>query len=158
MEPTVIRGTFEKAIDIAAHDSAFQLRPESLVVLHQLLNEIGNEPVSQPLGEPEEHTNANYIQVIKPGSRGLSLEHNNEEFYVDDVIYTPTGLRYKGRRPQQNGYKFDSVVITMPVQAIRPIPDVSETAYYNLETAEIVDEVPLSSATGGGDYDEFAFE
>lgn len=139
LEPHVLRGTFEKALDIAEHDALFALQPNTMGVLQTLLDELETEPVVQAVGADMASSGSdNHVSVIMPGSIGLSLEHNNEEYAVDAIVYTPSGLRYRGRRKCQEGEKFETVVITIPVTAIQPIPDVSEMGRYDLETGEVM--------------------
>jgi hypothetical protein len=61
------------------------------------------------LGEPPEiitigatpapaETTGHLVRVILPGSKGLNLRSNNEEFVVENVFYSPhyNGLAYRG--------------------------------------------------------------
>lgn len=143
LEPDVLFGTFEKALEIAQNDPAFSLQPATMRLLETMLCELQVEPSVQTVqGTIPEAQSDNLVPVIMPGSIGLSLEHNNEEFRVENIVFTPSGLRYRGRRAGQMRAKFDDVMITMPVAAIQAIPDVSETGFYDLETGEIVPSTP----------------
>ena len=72
--------------------------------------------------------------VILPGSKGLCLKHQNEEFMVESVFYTPQGLRYRGYHLSNNDPNVKEVV---PLENLVEIPGESQLGYYNLETGEI---------------------
>jgi DEAD/DEAH box helicase domain-containing protein len=145
MDSEVLRGTFEKALDIACHDSRFQLNSASMGALKTIVADLESEPEFQVAdGEEIVDHSGNLVPIIMPGSIGLSLEHNNEEFRIEDVFNAPSGLRYRGRRSSQESRQFNNVVITMPVDAIVAVPDVSQLGFYNVETGE---KIPASSGS-----------
>ena len=68
-----------------------------------------------------------------PNSRGLLLTRNNEEFLVERIFYTPTGLRYEGK-----GMLFDPTAALTPlVEHVAEVPGESRIGYYNLITGKI---------------------
>lgn len=159
MDSVILKGTFEKAIDIAQHDSRFTLNAASMRALESILKELERKPELHAIGGDETiNVSGNLVPIIMPGSIGLSLEHNNEEFKVEGVLYTPTGLRYRGRRTRQESQQFDDVLITMPAQSIVPIPDVSQSGYYDLNTGEVCPNVMSSNADSSDDFEILAFE
>lgn len=158
MNPEILRGTIDKALDIARHESRYTLNSDSLAVLENIHHELESEPRVQNIDHSEPMLNSeNSVLVIMPGSIGLSLEHNNQEFKVEGVIYTPSGLRYRGRRSSQTSRDFEDIVITMPVNAIECIPDVSQRGYYEFNTGEIIPVDPARNNLND-DYEILTFE
>lgn len=158
MHPEILRGTIDKALDIARHESRYTLNTDSWAALETLHHELEGEPRVQNTGRSEPVPSSDdSVLVIMPNSIGLSLEHNNEEFKVEAVVYTPSGLRYRGRRSSQESRRFEDVIITMPVDAIECIPDVSRRGYYDFNTGEIT---PVDPATDDLDdeYEILTFE
>ena len=76
--------------------------------------------------------------VILPGSVGLYLDYENEEYQVDAVYFTPKGLMYKGSRLSKRGERFEKVVMSAPsVDKILPVEGRSKCGYYDYDTGEI---------------------
>lgn len=158
MDSDILRGTFEKALDIACYDPRFQLNSASMGALEAIVADLVSDPEYQIVdGEEIVDHSGHLVPIIMPGSIGLSLEHNNEEFRVEDIFNAPSGLRYRGRRSSQESRHFDSVVITMPIDAIVAVPDVSQLGFYNVETGEKIPAgVELTSSND--DFEILAFE
>ena len=143
MEPQILRGVLDKAVEIAANDSAFALTPVTMSVLQLLRESVQRDPVQETLAEESPISLENVAVVILPGSIGLYPDYRNEEFRVDDVVYTPKGLIYKGKRLSQQGARFEGVTVTAPVDKIVTIPGRSELGDYDYESGEIL---PLSGS------------
>lgn len=159
LEPGILQGTLEKAIDIGQHDQTYALNPQSLQALEIILGELDGDPQIETIGGSEAAIVASdHVTVIKPGSVGLSLEHNNEEFKVEGIVYTPSGLRYRGRRASQETGRFEDAAITMPATAIVPIPDVSILGAYDMNTGEVHPFPGASSSGGNGNVEILAFD
>ncbi len=144
MEPDILRGVLEKAVDIAQHDDTFEVDQETIDVLDALLKSASESPEEEHINEDDSLSPENSRVVIMPGSIGLYPDYNNEEFHVDDVKYTPKGLFYKGKRLSQQGARFEEVTIMVPVDRIIAIDGRSEFGYYDLDTGEIT---PCGSAS-----------
>ena len=88
---------------------------------------------------PADLTNS-AVKVVLPGSKGLNLRNNNEEFFVEDVFYSPhyKGLAYRG----QNGYgkkeANHDVKTIVALESLIEIPGESKMGLYNLEYGEVV--------------------
>lgn len=83
-----------------------------------------------------------YERVILPGSKGLNIKRNNEEFEVDAVLFNPSfgSLCYRGTHtsiPDEKGK------ITIPIKALIEIPGESKIGFYNYDTEEIETEPHL---------------
>ena len=79
-----------------------------------------------------------YTRVLNRGGRGVDLTRGNEDFVVEDVFFSPTGLRYRGRHPSDTD---PTVTVTMPVTAIVPTPG-EPMALYDAETGQLI---PIST-------------
>jgi DEAD/DEAH box helicase domain-containing protein len=79
---------------------------------------------------------ASYETVILPGSRGLNITRNNEEFEVEAVFFSPLiqGLSYRGRHVSTTG---ESVTETVSIKSLAVIPGESRTGHYNYATGEL---------------------
>lgn len=78
-------------------------------------------------------SNERYVKIIKPGSVGIRID-DNEEVKVLKVFYSPKGLMYE--------IKSSDLQVTptkIPAGYVQPLEGESEMAYYDLESAEIVD-------------------
>jgi DEAD/DEAH box helicase domain-containing protein len=76
------------------------------------------------------------IKVIMPGSRGINIRRNNEEFEVTRVFFSPTlqAVAYRGRHL---GTSHDDVVEIVPVNNLEPTPGESVAGYYDPETGDL---------------------
>ena len=83
-------------------------------------------------------------EVILPGSVGLDISQNNEEFAVEDVFYNPQlmGLAYRGRHASERGRRWSEATVIVPARNILEIPGVSRTGYYNFETGQVEPKAP----------------
>jgi DEAD/DEAH box helicase domain-containing protein len=138
MEPEILRGVLEKALDVAQHDDTFEVDQETVDVLDALLKSAAESPEEVHISEDDNLPPENSRVVIMPGSVGLYPDYNNEEFRVDDVKYTPKGLIYKGKRLSQQGARFEEITVTVPVDRIVAIEGRSEFGCYDLDTGEII--------------------
>jgi DEAD/DEAH box helicase domain-containing protein len=138
LDEGVLEGVLALAIDLSLLPGQLQLDQESKHVLSELLdsakcamNEYFLESDGQLVSQP------NKVRVIKPGSRGLWVKGNNEEFKVERVGPHPSypGLCYFGwvvgdkRRP--------SDIRIIPMQDLAEIPGESELATYNYLTGKL---------------------
>jgi DEAD/DEAH box helicase domain-containing protein len=76
-------------------------------------------------------------RIILPGSKGLNINRNNEEFEVEDVFFNPSmgGLSYRGRYSSD---KETTGKIIIPLKSLIEIPGESKIGLYNYDTGEIV--------------------
>jgi len=82
--------------------------------------------------------NNNFQKIIMPGSKGLDIRNDNQEFEVENVFYHPKeGLVYTGRHPWQKTKDFEDAKIRIPFNSLRKIPGVSKMGLYDYNTGEI---------------------
>ena len=77
--------------------------------------------------------------MILPGSIGLDVYRNNEEFSVEAVYFHPgiSGLAYRGRRQSNADPEAKDII---PIAHLVEIPGESRLGTYSLETGELVPE------------------
>jgi DEAD/DEAH box helicase domain-containing protein len=87
-------------------------------------------------GEGIAEVPASLVQVILPGSRGVNVRRNNEEFEVEHVFFSPQigGLAYRGRYASTTG---DTAKDIIPIDFLAEVPGESKIGQYNLNTGEI---------------------
>jgi DEAD/DEAH box helicase domain-containing protein len=89
----------------------------------------------------EAHLTPEHMErVILPGSVGLNISRENEEFLIDDIILHRdlNRLMYKGKHlSQQQARSHRGVVVTVPVQQIQAIPGESQIGFYNYTTGQV---------------------
>ena len=137
MEPNVLQLVLEKALDIALNNESFDVDDVVIEAIRNMLELSYTSPKIEIFEDESVVKPQNVVSVIMPGSIGLYSDYNNEEFEVENIVYTPQGLKYKGRRLEQKGERYENVNIYVPVERIVAIPGRSELGYYYLETGEI---------------------
>ena len=76
------------------------------------------------------------IRVIMPGSRGINLRRNNEEFEVTRIFFSPAlqAVAYRGRHL---GTSIEDVAEIVAVDWVEPTPGESVIGYYDPETGDL---------------------
>lgn len=84
---------------------------------------------------------SNLVKVLKPGTKGLNITKNNEEFFIEKVFYSPTlgGIAYRGKHISESNARYETVSISIPSKSLIEIPGESQFCLYDLETGEIKD-------------------
>jgi DEAD/DEAH box helicase domain-containing protein len=83
--------------------------------------------------------NERFVKVIKPGSKGLDIKKDNEEFFVEAVFYSPVmqGIGYRGKHNSDGRAERAGVAISIPYESLAEIPGESQLALYDLENGEL---------------------
>lgn len=149
LEYDVIEKAFTYAIDIAENDARFNSFQDEISTLKNIKMELNNPGEDVLLANQDDlQADDNHTKVILPQSVGLDIKSGrNEEFFVEDIFYSPTyGLSYKGRhlsettkRMTTETWKASIPVIILPATALQEIPGESQIGLYNLETGEITE-------------------
>jgi DEAD/DEAH box helicase domain-containing protein len=79
------------------------------------------------------------VEVVMPGSKGLDIRRNNEEFTVDKVFYSPSfgGIAYRGKHVSVQEVE---VIEIIPLDSLIPIPGESKVGKYNPDTGDLVED------------------
>lgn len=149
VESEVLREVLRMAVEIAQTSDMFELNSESISALNELAEDSLQEPKRME-SSVAITVDSQYGVIIKPGSYGVDLNKDNEEFWVDGVFFSPQfgELAYRGKhitekkKAEQENWRHGATSITVPVKSIQVLDGVSLVAYYNYETGEILDSIP----------------
>ncbi len=142
-------GTLKKVLEITLEmiktDAAPELSEASLEALNSLyecsqMTQISFDCHVEEISEADGDTNL--VKVILPGSKGLDIKKDNEEFSVEEIFYTPRGLRYRGKHLSDTR---GGAIISIPCDSLVEIPGESLMGYYNLDAGEVVENVDVMS-------------
>lgn len=145
MEENVLRAVLGLAVEIAETSDMFGLNAESIQVLREIIEDSQQEP-KRLAANAAITVDSQFGVIIKPGSYGIDVKKDNEEFLVEGVFFSPQHgeLAYRGkhsseknRAEQENKWHGQATVI-VPVKVIQPLDGITEVAYYNYETGEIL--------------------
>ena len=146
LETSVLNNIVDKleaVIDLSKKDGTVEKGSATLLALEQILNSLSRPYVDFSFDSETElpSDTDHYVQIIKPGSKGINVKKDNEEFYIDGVFFSPVfnKLAYRGKHISENGQRFDDAVISIPIDFLIEIPGESEVGRYNLGTGEIID-------------------
>jgi DEAD/DEAH box helicase domain-containing protein len=148
LEADLLGDLLTTALELCHEDEESPERLAALPVLRDMV-----DALDEPEGErwwtaaTQPVAGANLVPVILPGSLGLQLLHDNREFHVQAVFFSPHGLKYRGTNSATRRGATDVV----PLDQLVPLEGVSEMGFYDLETGEIVagepDDAPEPVAT-----------
>lgn len=146
MEDGVLRQVLKTCLDLAEIEEAMKQSSESITGLEEIRKCLDNPGVSLvlvggQLAQPQ--AAGSRVQVILPGSKGLSTHRNNEEFEVQKAQFHPSvnGLAYRGKYITTTE---ENVVEFLPITALVPVPGESRLGYYDYDLGEILEQ------SGGG--------
>ena len=93
-----------------------------------------------PIGatpHPKE-TAGRLVMVILPGSKGLNLRSNNEEFFMENVFYSPNywGTAYGGHGCEETAGPNRDVKTILALDSLVEIPGESKAGWYDPEYGE----------------------
>jgi len=137
LEGNVIKKVLDQTMMLLNNQEVEGVAPDALTALGEIASCFEDEP-SEFLftGETAAETPASFVEIILPGSRGVNVRRNNEEFEVEDVFFSPqiSGLAYRGRYLSTTG---DTVKDIVAIDSIAQVPGESRIGQYNLNTGEI---------------------
>lgn len=141
MEKQIFKKVLEKAVELAQHFESLDINSETIAALKQVFDSLSESPVHISL-ESEKRIQSEidrFEKVIMPGSKGLNIDRNNEEFFVEGVFFSPSlkGLAYRGKHLYERTPKFDNVIISIPINSLKEIPGESKIGLYDYETGEL---------------------
>ena len=141
LEEQILKQVFGKAVELAQHDESLNINSETIAALEQVLPSLSEPPVDISFESeifPEKDTER-FVKVIMPGSKGLDINKNNEEFFVEGVFFSPSvkGLAYRGKHLSERTPKFNNVTNSIPIDSLKEIPGESKLCIYDYETGEL---------------------
>ena len=146
LEEEILRQALEKSIELAQHDESLDVNYETIDALEQILNSLLNPPIEFSFESErgfQTGVSTDHLQkVVMPGSKGLNIKKNNEEFLVECVFYNPKAgeLAYRGKHVLDSAKKFEGVTTIIPINSLKEIPGESKLGLYNPETGELIEQ------------------
>jgi DEAD/DEAH box helicase domain-containing protein len=141
LEEQTLKQVAGKAVELAQHDKSLDINSKTIAALKQILDSL-SEPSADLSFESERgfQVDINRFQkVIMPGSKGLNINKNNEEFFVEGVFFSPSfkRLAYRGKHLSQRIPEFNDAIISIPIDSLKEIPGESKLGLYDYETGEL---------------------
>lgn len=143
MEDKILKKVLSKAIELSENDENLNINVESIEALQDMFNNLTNNTPTELLIDSEgilgKLDENHFVRVIMPGSKGLNVKKNNEEFFVEGVFFSPVfnKLAYRGRHLSELGSEFNDAIISVPFDYIKEIPGESKIGLYDLHTGEL---------------------
>jgi len=139
IEDEILKATFERCFDLLKKE---EVEEHILSCMKDLYSDTCLTPeqltTKKDKGVIGVDETPDFERIIMPGSIGLDIRNDNQEFEVEDVFYHPKeGLVYKGRHAWQKAGDFEDAVIRIPVSSLKEIPGVSKIGLYDYNTGEI---------------------
>ena len=141
LEEQTLKRVVGKAVELAQQDENLDISIETKQALEQVLASLSESPVDISFGpgEGSKKKTDQFVKVIMPGSKGLDIKKDNEEFFVEGVFFSPSfkGLAYRGKHLSEKTSRFNNMVVSIPADSLKEIPGESKFGLYNLETGEL---------------------
>ena len=142
VEKELLKLIVEKASELSRCNEGIDINTETASALEEIVGSLSESrsnisfDSSREADRPEDEL---CKEIIMPGSKGLNVKKNNEEFFIDGVFYSPVvgGLVYRGKHRSEQTKKYDGTKISIPVDSLVKIPGESKTGFYVFETGEI---------------------
>ncbi|MBT9147120.1 MAG: ATP-dependent RNA helicase SrmB [Syntrophomonadaceae bacterium] len=142
LEDRVLRQVLEKCIELAHHAESPDINYETTEAIKKIQNSLSERAVElypEQEDSPPMDTDR-FVKVIMPGSKGLNVKRDNEEFMVDGVFFSPElgGLAYRGKQiPEKTSRSYEGLTETISISSLKEIPGESRFGLYCYETREI---------------------
>jgi DEAD/DEAH box helicase domain-containing protein len=151
MKTDVIRDVFARARDIALNDTNFELNDESVRAIIELADCVASEPEELGYQSKQGAVTEQFIPVVLPGSIGINVHRDNDEFEVEGIFFSPQmqALAYRGRpaagkkKSDAANWRHSATTIAVPIEHIQPLNGESKMGYYSIETGELLEQLPL---------------
>jgi len=141
LEEQTLKRVVGKAVELAQHDENLDISLETMEALEQVLVSLSESPVDISFGPGDGYKKKTdqFVKVIMPGSKGLDIKKDNEEFFVEGVFFSPSfkGLAYRGKHLSEKTSRFNDMVVSIPADSLKEIPGETKFGLYNLETGEL---------------------
>jgi DEAD/DEAH box helicase domain-containing protein len=138
LEDDILQRTMSQALDLCPRQRVLEGDDATLAAMAAMCTSLSEVGSDMPFGSGTPPPDQPYCgeRVILPGSKGLNINHNNEEFEVEAVFFHPSisGLSYRGRRVSITDETLKEIV---PLKALVEIAGESKMGFYNYDTGEI---------------------
>ncbi|MBP9037397.1 MAG: DEAD/DEAH box helicase [Candidatus Cloacimonas sp.] len=141
LEEQILKQVFEKTVELIQHDENLDINTETIIAFKQVLASLSKTPIDLSFEQKNltQIDPGHFAKVIMPGSKGLNINKDNEEFLVEGVFYNPSvgGLAYRGKYVLEIAKKFEDMTTIISLSSLKEIPGESKMGLYNLETGEL---------------------
>lgn len=143
-EEHVLKPVLEKCVELARHIGSPDINCETMEAI-EIIQSSSLEPAVQLYLQPETITSIDadrFVKVIMPGSKGLNVNKNNEEFAVIAVFFSPEigGLAYRGKQiPEKTSPTYEGLTSIISISSITEVPGESRLGLYCYQTGEIAE-------------------
>jgi hypothetical protein len=139
LEGDLLASVLERTPELIDTSGLRQSEPQTARALEELANETAESMQPIILGDASAiQPSVGAIKVIMPGSRGVNIQRNNEEFEVQRIFFSPTlqAVAYRGRHEATT---VEEVVEIVRVDDLVPIAGESKLGTYDPETGDLVE-------------------
>lgn len=141
LEHQMLKQVLKKAVELAQHDESLDINSETIGALEETLTSLSQSPTDISFySDSDLQINAErFEKVMMPESKGLDMNENNEEFFVEGVFFSPSfkGLAYRGKHLSQKTKKFEDATISISIDSLKEIPGETKFGLYDYETGEL---------------------
>jgi len=136
MESNLFRNILMETRNLADKQELFEVNKPTLEAIDELIKATKTPARLLIFGVDEIlQSDTNSVRVIMPESKGLLITRNNEEFKIQRVFYSPSGLRYEGTTPHMA--ISSNATMLPPIEHVVEIPGESRVGLYNFQTGKI---------------------
>lgn len=137
-EQEALIAILEHAKSMAPHGENAEALLQTIAVLIDELRVPARRLSFDSMDGPAPTTDADHIEVVvAPDSVATNIHRGNREFRVQEVFYSPAGLRYRGEYSDDEFT--DGTTTVLALESLIAIPGVTQTALYDLNLGVIVD-------------------
>lgn len=137
VEGGILAEVVGKAVELARYETDPNTTEGVIDVLEHLHDCLAQHDLVDVQLDLAQHTpREHHEKVIAPGSKGLDLEQN-EEFWVEALVYTPQGLMYRGRHLSEKSATCKEIDYFVAHDLLAEIPGESTLALYDYNTGRI---------------------
>ncbi|MHA1874875.1 MAG: DEAD/DEAH box helicase [Promethearchaeota archaeon] len=143
IEKEILIDVLDKSVELASNEKRYDINLETIDAISQMRDCLNNDVVQLPVDFNNDKNDEDYERILLPGSEGLDIARDNEEFFVESIFFSRdyNSLAYYGKHLSQKTKKFESAKISVPIKNITGVPGKCKYGYYNYKTGEISNEI-----------------
>lgn len=136
MKKEILTKVFEKAVEISEKDLfSNEISPETINALKVMRKDLEEKEERIILENEEIVVKENRTLIIMPGSSGVVVSSDNQEFFISRVFMNNQGLVYRGAFSAECIEK-NNLITMFPISKLMPIPGKSILGEFDYELGE----------------------
>lgn len=136
MKKDILLSVFEKAVEISEKDLfSNEISPETIEAIKVMKEELSKKEENIIIENEEIIVKENRSLIIMPGSSGVVVTSDNQEFFITKVFMNNQGLVYRGAFTPEDIAK-NNLVTMYPTSKVQPIPGKSILGEFDYELGE----------------------